>query len=121
MKNSPSQAKTIEEYIKNFPKDVQEILQEIRKLVKEEAPNAVETISYQMPAFKLNNKTLVYFAAWKEHIGFYPTPSGTEKFQQELSPYMFAKGSIQFSLEKEIPYALIRKIVQFRVSESNKI
>ena len=105
----------IDTYISTFPKDVQEILEKIRKLIHEEAPEAEEAISYGMPTFKLNGKNLVHFAGWQKHIGFYPTPSGIESFQQELAPYAGSKGSIQFPLDKPIPFELIRKIVKFRV------
>lgn len=108
---------TIDEYINAAPENVREILETIRQLVKEEAPEAVETISYQMPTFKLKGKSVVHFAAWKDHIGFYPTPSGTAAFQEELSPYKQAKGSIQFPLNRPIPLPLIRQIVKFRVNE----
>ncbi len=108
---------TIDDYINAAPENVREILQTIRQLVKEEAPEAVETISYQMPTFKLKGKSVVHFAAWKDHIGFYPTPSGTAAFEEELSPYKRAKGSIQFPLNQPIPLPLIRQIVKFRVNE----
>src|SRR6266566_7323657 len=109
--------KTIDEYIEAFPKDVQGILQRIRKTIREAAPGAVETISYQMPTFKLNGKGLVYFAAFKNHIGFYPIPSGIEAFKKELSPYKQGKGSVQFPIGKPIPSALVRRIVRFRAKE----
>ena len=92
---------------------------QIRAIIREEAPDAIEAISYQMPTFKLTGN-LVHFAAFKHHIGFYPTPSGTEKFQKEISPYQSGKGSIQFPLKQPIPYELIRKIVRFRVAESRE-
>ena len=116
MKSSEKNINTIDEYIAEFPKSTQEILQKIRKIIQELAPEAKETISYQMPTFKLK-KNLVHFAAFKKHIGLYPTPSGTEAFTQELSPYVHGKGSIQFPLNKSIPYDLIEKIVKFRVIE----
>jgi uncharacterized protein YdhG (YjbR/CyaY superfamily) len=109
--------KTIDEYIATFPKDIQIILQKIRQIIHEAAPEAKEAISYQMPTFKLNGN-LVHFAAFKSHIGFYPTPSGTEAFQKEISPYKSGKGSIQFPLDKPISYDLIKKIVLFRVKEN---
>jgi uncharacterized protein YdhG (YjbR/CyaY superfamily) len=109
--------KTIDEYIALFPEDVQKIMQKIRRIINEVAPEAKEAISYQMPAFKLNGN-LVYFAGFKSHIGFYPTPSGTETFQKELSPYKSGKGSVRFPLDQPIPYDLIRKIVLFRVKEN---
>ena len=107
---------TIDEYITSFPKEIQEILEKIRKTISEAAPSAKETISYQMPTFKLK-KNLVHFAAFKNHIGFYPTPTGNESFKEELSPYVFGKGSIKFPLNKPIPYDLIKKIVNRRVTE----
>ena len=107
----------MDEYIKTFPKDVQSILEKMRQTIREAAPEAVETISYQMPTFKLNGKNLVHFAAWRNHIGFYPTSSGTEAFKKELSRYKAAKGSVQFPIEKPIPYDLVKKIVGFRMKE----
>jgi uncharacterized protein YdhG (YjbR/CyaY superfamily) len=114
------QFKTMDEYIKTFPKDIQRILEKMRQSIREAAPNAMEAISYQMPTFKLNGKNLVHFAAWKNHIGFYPTPSGTETFKKELYPYKFAKGSIQFPIDDPIPYDLVRKIVLFRIKDLEK-
>ncbi|RJP69070.1 MAG: hypothetical protein C4532_11565 [Candidatus Abyssobacteria bacterium SURF_17] len=109
---------TIDEYIRTFPKDVQRILEKIRRTIQRAAPEAEEAISYQMPTFKLNGKNLVHFAAWKNHIGFYPTPSGTEAFTKELSQYEGAKGSVRFPTDQPIPYDLVRKIVIFRVKEN---
>jgi uncharacterized protein YdhG (YjbR/CyaY superfamily) len=109
-----TQYKTIDEYIKSFPEDIQIILKKIRQTIRKAAPEAAEAISYQMPAFKLNGN-LVWFAAFKKHIGFYPKASGIEAFQKELSPYKLSKGSIQFRLDEPIPYDLIEKIVEFRV------
>jgi uncharacterized protein YdhG (YjbR/CyaY superfamily) len=100
------QFRTIDEYIKTFPKNIQRILEKMRQTIKEAAPEAVEAISYQMPTFKLNGKNLVHFAAFKNHIGFYPIPSGIEAFKKELSPYKQGKGSVQFPLDKPIPYDL---------------
>jgi uncharacterized protein YdhG (YjbR/CyaY superfamily) len=110
---------TIDEYISQFPEDVQHILVKIRAVIKESAPEAVEKISYQMPAFYLNGY-LVYFGAHQRHIGFYPTSSGIEAFKAELSAYKWAKGSVQFPLDKPIPYELISQIVKFRVAENLK-
>jgi len=107
----------IDEYIANFPEYIQEILQKIRRIIHETAPEAQEKISYQMPTFFLNGN-LVHFAAFKNHVGFYPTPSGTEKFKKEIAAYKAAKGSIQFPLDQPIPYELITKIVKFRVKEN---
>jgi uncharacterized protein YdhG (YjbR/CyaY superfamily) len=118
MLTDKKQFETIEEYIKTFPEDVQNILEKMRQTIRRAAPEALEAISYQMPTFKLNGKNLVHFAAWKNHIGFYPTPSGTEAFEKELSPYKRAKGSIQFPIEKPIPYDLVEKIVIFRMKEN---
>lgn len=109
--------KTIDEYISVFPKDIQEILKKIRATIQKAAPGAEETINYQMPTFTLNGN-LVHFAAFKNHIGFYPTPTGIEKFKKELSTYKGAKGSVQFPLDQPIPYSLIGKIVTFRVKEN---
>jgi uncharacterized protein YdhG (YjbR/CyaY superfamily) len=110
---------SIDEYIAMFPKEIQKILQEIRATIKAAAPEAEEKISYQMPTFTLNGN-LVHFAAFKKHIGFYPVPTGIEKFKKELSVYQGAKGSVQFPLDKPMPYALISKIVKFRVMENLK-
>lgn len=107
-------------YIRQFPEEVQVLLQEIRQLIKDAAPEAEEKISYQMPTFFLNGN-LVHFAAYKNHIGFYPAPSGIEKFKQELSEYKSAKGSVQFPLTQPIPFDLIRKIVAFRVTENQTL
>jgi uncharacterized protein YdhG (YjbR/CyaY superfamily) len=110
-------AKTIDEYIAAFPKDVQEILEKVRATIHKAAPNAEETINYGIPTFTLNGN-LVHFAAFKKHIGFYPTPSGIEKFKVELSGYEGAKGSVQFPLDKPIPYDLISRIVTYRVKDN---
>jgi uncharacterized protein YdhG (YjbR/CyaY superfamily) len=118
METNKTTAKDIDEYIAGFPKDIQAILQKIRQTVKKAAPDATEKISYQMPTFYLNGN-LVHFAAFKQHIGFYPTPSGTAKFKKEISGYQAAKGSIQFPLDQPIPYELIRQIVEFRVKENS--
>lgn len=118
MKTNPKAPKTIDDYIAGFPKDIQAILQKIRRTIRKAAPDAEETISYQMPTFTLKGHYLVYFAAHKNHIGFYPTPSGTEKFQKELAVYKGGKGSIRFPLDQPIPFDLITKIVRFRVKES---
>ncbi|MCA1554752.1 MAG: DUF1801 domain-containing protein [Chloroflexi bacterium] len=109
--------KTIDEYIAAFPPDVQRILKKIRATIRNAAPDAQETIKYQVPTFILNGN-LVYFAAFKNHIGFYPVPSGIEQFKQELAAYKQGKGSIQFPLDRPIPYDLITKIVRFRVKEN---
>lgn len=111
------QPKTIDEYIHDFPDDIQYILGKIRRIVQGLAPDATEAISYQMPTFKLNGN-LVHFAAFKNHIGLYPTPSGVAVFRKELAPYQSAKGSIRFPLDHPIPYDLIEQIVAFRIKEN---
>jgi len=108
---------TIDEYISEFPKDIQEKLENIRKTIQEAAPEATEKISYGMPTFYLNGN-LVHFAAFKKHIGFYPTPCGIENFKDELLKYKTSKGAIQFPLDKKIPYELIKEIVRFRFNET---
>lgn len=109
-----------DEYIAAFPKYVQEILEQIRAVIKQTAPEAQESISYGMPAYKLNGKPLVYFAGYKNHIGFYATPTGHSEFAKELSKYKQGKGSVQFPLDELIPFDLMVKIVRFRVAENNK-
>ena len=110
----------IDNYILQFPTDVQVILNTIRKIIKENSSNIEESISYGMPAYKFNKKPLVYFAAYKNHIGFYATPSGHNEFKDELSKYKQGKGSVQFPIDKQIPYDLVKNIVQFRVQENLK-
>lgn len=107
---------TIDEYIAGFPDPIQRILEKIRQTIRKAAPRAKETISYQMPAFVLH-RNLVYFAAFKNHIGFFPTSSATTKFKKELSSYEGGKGSVRFPLDQPIPYGLISKIVKFRAKE----
>jgi uncharacterized protein YdhG (YjbR/CyaY superfamily) len=109
---------TMDAYIASVPKEIQDILEKIRQTIRRAAPGAVEAISYQIPTFKLNGKNLVHFAAWKDHIGFYATPSGNAAFKKELAQYKVAKGSIQFPLEAPIPYDLVTKMVLFRVKET---
>lgn len=109
--------KTVEQYIASFPKEVQVLLQLVRKTILQHAPDAVEGIAYGMPAYKLKGKPLVYFGGYRKHIGFYATPTGHSKFETELASYKQGKGSVQFPLKQPIPYELIGKIVEFRVSE----
>jgi uncharacterized protein YdhG (YjbR/CyaY superfamily) len=109
--------KDIDEYIAKFPKDVQEVLEKIRATIQKAAPNAEETISYGMPAFTLKGN-LVYFAAHKKHIGFYPGSAGIEKFKRELSDYEGAKGTVRFPFGKPIPYDIITMIVKARVKDN---
>ena len=110
---------TIDEYIASFPEDTQKILMEIRNTIKAAAPDAEEKISYQMPTFYLNGN-LIHFAAFKSHIGIYPTPSGTEAFKRELSKYQGAKGSVRLPIDEPMPLKLIARIVKFRVAENIK-
>jgi len=121
MATSKKQSKTIDEYIATFPKNVQDILEKLRRVIGESAPNAIETINYGIPTFKLNGSNLVHFAAFKNHIGFYPTPSAIVAFIKELYPYKQAKGSVQFPIDKPIPFDIIKKIVKFRVKEVEAI
>ena len=111
---SKKKFETIDEYIASFPRNVQDILDKMREVIQKSALEAEETISYGMPTFKLNGN-LVHFAAYKNHIGFYPTPSGIENFKEELSPYKSSKGAVQFPIDEPIPFELIKKIVIFRV------
>ncbi len=119
MDSKKSGINSIDDYIATFPQDIQNILQELRATIKAAAPDAEEKISYQMPTFFLNGN-LVHFAAFKKHIGFYPTPSGIEAFQKELSVYDGAKGSVQFPIDEPMPLKLISRIVKFRAAENIK-
>jgi uncharacterized protein YdhG (YjbR/CyaY superfamily) len=119
MKTGSTQPKNIDEYIAGFPAKVQHILQEIRSIIRTAAPDAQEAIKYRIPTFVLNGN-LVHFAAFERHIGFYPTPSGIEEYKDELCAYHNAKGSVQFPLDRPIPFNLIRKIVKFRVRETRE-
>jgi uncharacterized protein YdhG (YjbR/CyaY superfamily) len=117
---SPTKQNTppIDKYISRFPKETKIILENIRRTIKTIIPNAEESISYGIPTFDLNGKHLVHFAAYKKHIGFYPTSSGISAFRKELSEFESARGSVRFPLDKPIPLGLIRKIVRFRVKEN---
>lgn len=117
MKENKSTIKSIDEYILQFPKEVQDVLQDLRNVIKESAPEAVEKISYQMPAFALHGN-LVYFAVNKNHIGFYPTSSGIAAFKHKLTDYKSSKGAVQFPKDQPLPYDLISEIVKFRVTEN---
>jgi uncharacterized protein YdhG (YjbR/CyaY superfamily) len=117
MERKKKQANSIDEYVSKFPKQIQDILQKLRQTIKEVAPQAQEAISYQIPTFKLNGN-LVHFAAFKDHIGFFPTSSGVAAFERELSEYKTSKGTIRFPLDRPIPFDLVRKIVKFRVKEN---
>jgi uncharacterized protein YdhG (YjbR/CyaY superfamily) len=109
---------TIEGYISTFPADIQAILENMRQAIQKAAPEAAETMSYGIPTFNLNGKHLVFFAGWKHHISLYPIPAGDEAFQQEISHYKRAKGTIQFPLDKPIPYDLVEQIVTFLMKEN---
>ena len=110
-------SKEVDKFIAAYPEEVQAVLNKVRATIREAAPGAEETINYGIPTFTLNGN-LVHFSAFKTHIGFYPTPSGVEKFKKELSKYEGAKGSVKFPLDQPIPYELIEKIVKFRVKEN---
>ncbi len=113
----PTGFKTIDEYIEFFPKEIQATLRDLRQAIREAAPQAEEAISYQMPAFKQNG-ILVYFAAFKSHIGFFPTSSGVEAFKEKLSAYETSKGTVRFPIDKPLPLELVKEIVRFRVKEN---
>ena len=117
MRTDRTAPKNIDEYIAGFPPDVQEILQKLTTTIRKAAPDAEETINYQIPTFALKGN-LVHFAAFKKHIGFYPTPTGIEKFKKELSVYESGKGTLKFPLDKPIPFGLISKLVKFRAKEN---
>jgi len=118
MNNSAAKFKDVESYIASVPKDVQKILKEIRKVIRAAVPQAEESIAYGMPAYKLNKKPLVYFAAFKNHVGFYATPTGHEAFAKQLAKYKHGKGSVQIPLTEPMPFALIEKMVKFKVKEN---
>ncbi len=113
-------AANIDEYIAKFPKETSKILQQVRLTVKKAAPNAEETISYGMPAFRYKGKIVIYFAGYKNHIGVYATPSGHAAFQKELSAYKQGRGSVQFPLDQPMPLDLIKRIVKFRVQQQDE-
>lgn len=112
-----TQAETIDEYIASFPPNIRKLLKEMRTTIQKAAPKAEEAIKYAMPTFVLNGN-LVHFAAFKNHIGFYPAPQGIEEFKKELSKYKGAKGSVQFPLDEPLPLSLVTKIVKFRVAKN---
>ena len=112
----PKKANTIDEYISTFPIDIQQILQKIRENIRKCIPTAEETISYSIPTFKIKTN-LVHFAAFKKHIGFYPTPSVIEAYKSQLTSYEVSKGAIKFPLDQPIPYPLIEKMVRYRLKE----
>lgn len=106
---------TIDEYIKSFPDSTRKILEKLRETIHTTAPEASESMSYGMPTFKYKDRPLVYFSGWKSHIGFYPTPNGIVEFQKILAPYQHGKGTLQFPLDKPLPYDLVAKVTKFRM------
>jgi uncharacterized protein YdhG (YjbR/CyaY superfamily) len=120
MKSSKVNFGSIDEYIASFPKDVQQIMEQLRVTINVAAPEAGEEISYNMPTFTLNGTYLVYFAGWKNHIAFYGAPRGNAEFKEDLSAYETGKGTLQFHFDKPMPLDLITKIVKFRVAENLK-
>ena len=121
MSSSNKSFKTIDEYVSTFPREVQVVLEELRQAIRKSAPEAEETISYGIPTFDLNGFHLVHFAAYKNHIGFYPTSSGITAFKKELSLFKTSKGTVQFPLNEPIPFDLVKRIVRFRVKENMSI
>lgn len=119
MKTGTKSPQSIDEYIAGFPAETRKILEDLRALVQETVPDATEKISYGMPAFNLNGGYLVYFAAWKKHIAFYPITPGLEKaLGREIAPYCSGKGTLKFPLGKPMPISLMKKIIEFRATEA---
>ncbi len=118
MRTSRLTAESVDEYIIGFPSDVQKVLKKIRATIRKAAPKAVESISYQIPAYKLNGKVLIYFAGFAKHVSVYPASRDAKEFKKELAEYKGGKGTIQFPLDKPIPYDLITRIVKFRVARN---
>ena len=117
MKAAAANPSTIDEYIRAFPREVRKKLSELRATIRRAAPDAVEKISYRMPTF-FQKKNLVHFAAYRNHIGFYPTASGVASFAAELSGYATSKGAVQFPIDEPLPLALVTRVVKFRVAEN---
>ena len=115
--SSRSAATTIDEYIAEFPPETRDVLEQMRALIRNLAPDATETISYAIPTFDLGGKHLVHFAGYEKHVGLYPAPSGMEAFKEDLKPYKTGKGSVQFPLGQPLPVEFIRRIVEFRLAE----
>ncbi len=109
---------SMDEYIATFPEDVQKILKKVRATIKAAAPKAEETISYEIPTFKINGKYLIYFAGWKQHISIYPIPTGDAAFQKEIEPYVAGKGTLKFPLDKPIPFKLITRMVKLQLADN---
>ena len=111
---------SVDQYIAAFPVETQALLEELRAAIRAVAPRVAETITYNMPTFELNGRRLVYFSAWKHHIGLYPVPAGDDQFQKEISQYRSAKSSLNFPIDKPLPVKLIRRFVKFRIAESRE-
>lgn len=120
MKSKKVTFKSIDEYIGTFPEDLQKILEELRGTIKSAAPEAEETISYNIPTFKMNGRYLIYFAGWKNHISLYPIPVGSEAFNKQIAKYAEGKGTLKFPIDKPLPLKLITKIVKLKVAENRK-
>jgi uncharacterized protein YdhG (YjbR/CyaY superfamily) len=112
-----STAGSIDKYIAEFPAETQQVLQQMRALIRASAPEATETIGYAIPTFDLDGRHLVHFAGYEKHVGFYPTASGVEAFKEEFRAYHSARGSVRFPLASPLPVDLIRRVVEFRVQE----
>jgi uncharacterized protein YdhG (YjbR/CyaY superfamily) len=120
MKSKKVTFKSMDEYIASFPVDVQKTFEELRATIKAAAPDAGETISYNIPTFTLNGKYLIYFAGWKKHISIYPIPAGSESFNKQVAKYVEGKGTLKFPIDKPLPLKLITKIVKLKVAENRK-
>lgn len=111
---------SIDEYIAGFPKETQKVLEQVRAIIKNTAPDTEETISYAIPTFTMNKKYLIYFAGYKNHLSLYPAPTGNAYFEKEIKPYRSGKGTVQFPLDKPLPIDLIKRIVKYRMNENLK-
>lgn len=111
---------SIDEYIAGFPKETQKVLEQVRAIIKNTAPDTEETISYAIPTFTMNKKYLIYFAGYKNHLSLYPAPTGNASFEKEIKPYWSGKGTVQFPLDKPLPIDLIKRIVKYRMKENLK-
>ena len=120
MKSSKITFKSMDQYISTFPEDLQKILEELRATIKAAAPESEETISYNIPTFKMNGRYLIYFAGWKNHISLYPIPVGSEAFNKQVAKYAEGKGTLKFPLDKPLPLKLITKIVKLKLDENEK-
>ncbi len=118
MRSTKTKPQTIDEYVGTFPNDVRVILEKVRQTIRKTVPPAEETISYQIPTFKLDGKYLVYFAGWKKHVSLYPIPKGNRAFKEEIFPYVTGKATVRFPIDKPLPLSLIQKIVKYRVKEN---